>query len=162
LKVLPVLRDGDFFLPQSRKIYSRMTELFSSGKPIDLVTLSDFLESRGELEAAGGAAYLSQLCDGLPRATNVKHYADIVCQKAKQRAVIHICDDIMQLAEKTDAAELTESAIARFLALTGERQESKIREWNEAADSAITQIGEARSNPKSICRINSGIAKLDD
>jgi len=49
---------------------------------IDLVTLTEELQRRGELEASGGAAYLAQLVDGVPRITNVDHYARIVKEKA--------------------------------------------------------------------------------
>lgn len=158
LKVMPVLREDDFFGETNRKIYRGMIELASSGKAIDPVTLGEILKND-----SAGAAYLMQLTDGLPRATNVKFYAEIIAKKAKLRAVIHACNEVMQSAsDDADAAELTESAISRFLSLTGERDESTIREWNEVADSAISQIDEARKNPKSVCRINAGIKELDE
>ena len=56
------------------------------------MTLMDSLGKTGELESVGGVGYLSQLADGLPRITNVAHYAGIVKQKAQLRALIYECD----------------------------------------------------------------------
>src|SRR6202166_3478685 len=60
------LRSADFFLPQHRQIFQRMIQLAEHQQAIDVVTLMDDLARRGELESAGGVAYLSQLADGLP------------------------------------------------------------------------------------------------
>ena len=61
------LKPEDFFSDQHRRIFNYMIQLGEAQQPIDLVTLSDQLRRKGELEAAGGAAYLSQLVDGVPR-----------------------------------------------------------------------------------------------
>src|SRR6201998_2241862 len=76
------LRSEDFFLPQHRHIFERMIQLAEKQQAIDVITLMDDLSRRGDLESAGGVAYLSQLADGLPRATNVEHYARIVKEKS--------------------------------------------------------------------------------
>ncbi|MCL6482303.1 MAG: replicative DNA helicase, partial [Firmicutes bacterium] len=75
---LEQLRPEDFFLDQHRRIFERMVACREAGDVIDLVTLTEHLRRRGELEAVGGAAYLSQLVDGVPRVSNVEHYARIV------------------------------------------------------------------------------------
>src|SRR5215470_2938142 len=69
------LRTEDFFLEQHRRVFQRMVDLLESQQAIDLVTLSDELHRRGELEASGGAAYIASLVDGMPRVANVEHYA---------------------------------------------------------------------------------------
>src|ERR1700741_4114968 len=79
------LRSEDFFLPQHRHIFERMIQLAEKQQAIDIVTLMDDLARRGDLDSAGGVAYLSQLADGLPRATNVEHYARIVKEKSVLR-----------------------------------------------------------------------------
>jgi replicative DNA helicase len=58
-KVLPTLRDAHFFLRQNQIIYRTMEILSAAGKPLDLVVLVDALETSGQLESAGGAAYVS-------------------------------------------------------------------------------------------------------
>src|SRR6202167_204997 len=69
------VRSDDFFLPQHRQIFERMVQLGEKHQAIDIVTLMEDLSRRGELEAAGGIAYLSQFSVGLPRAKDVEHCA---------------------------------------------------------------------------------------
>src|ERR1700691_953537 len=69
------LKADDFFLDQHRRIFLQMIELGEAQQPIDLITLSDQLRRRSELESAGGEAYLAQLIDGVPRVSNLEHYA---------------------------------------------------------------------------------------
>src|ERR1700722_3735705 len=83
------LRSDDFFLPQHRRIFERMVQLGEKQQAIDSITLMEDLSRGGELEASGGVAYLSSLTDGLPRVTNVDHYARIVKEKAVLRSLIH-------------------------------------------------------------------------
>ncbi|HEV2491330.1 MAG TPA: replicative DNA helicase [Candidatus Acidoferrales bacterium] len=105
------LKPEDFFLDQHRRIFERIIELAESQQAIDLVTLSEFLDRHGELEAAGGPAYLSQLMDGLPRATNVEHYARIVKEKAVLRQLIRTAEAIQQRA--LDAEEDADAILDR-------------------------------------------------
>src|SRR4029077_8828881 len=59
------LRSDDFFLPQNRHIFERMIQLGEKQQAIDTVTLVEELMRKGQLEAAGGISYVSQLMDGL-------------------------------------------------------------------------------------------------
>lgn len=79
----------DFFLPLHRIIFEAMKQLKQAGKPTnDTVLLHESLGASAELEAAGGAAYLSSLPDGLPKIANVSHYADVIKTKAQARNLI--------------------------------------------------------------------------
>ena len=75
------LKAEDFFLPQHRHVFTQMIALADAQQAIDLVTLTEELHRRGELEASGGAPYLASLVDGVPRVSNVEHYARIVKEK---------------------------------------------------------------------------------
>ncbi len=86
---METLRPEDFFLPQHQRVFTHMIALGESQQAIDLVTLTDELHRKGELDASGGAPYLASLADGMPRVTNVEHYARIVKEKAILRNLIH-------------------------------------------------------------------------
>src|SRR5690348_12756164 len=79
---IETLRPEDFFLDQHRRVFTHMIQLGESQQAIDLVTLTDGLHNRGELEASGGAPYLASLADGMPRVSNIEHYTRIVKEKA--------------------------------------------------------------------------------
>lgn len=89
---------GDFFIDFHRTIVQRMVAMAEAKQPIDLVTLVEELESRGELEAAGGSAYIAALPDGLPRVSNVQHYAKIVREKAIRRMFAHAGQRLSEIA----------------------------------------------------------------
>ena len=70
-----LLTRDDFYREAHRRIFEAMGVLAERSQPIDLVTLKDELSRGSALEAVGGAAYLAALLDGLPRMTNVEHWA---------------------------------------------------------------------------------------
>jgi replicative DNA helicase len=69
--VLEFLRPEDFYRESHRKILRAMIELSDRSEPVDLITLSEHLKNRGELEAVGGSAYLASLADFVPTAANI-------------------------------------------------------------------------------------------
>jgi replicative DNA helicase len=117
------LKSGDFFLDQHRRIFDRLVELAEAQQAIDLVTLSECLDRHGELEAAGGPAYLAQLMDGLPRATNVEHYARIVKEKSILRHLIRTAEAIQQRAldAEEDADAILDKAESDIFQVAEER-----------------------------------------
>lgn len=93
-----VLNSGDFFLANHEIIFRRMTKLISERKPVDLVTLTEALHAAGELQQAGGTPYVASLTDGMPRISNITHYAGIVLEKARLRQIIHMTHNFQQRA----------------------------------------------------------------
>src|SRR6202040_888555 len=91
---IEALKPDAFFIPPPRHIFPRMTALGEAQPAIDLVTLTEELHRRSELDAAGGAPYLASLVDGMPRVTNVEHYARIVKEKSMLRNLIHATHNI--------------------------------------------------------------------
>ena len=93
-QVLELLRPEDFYRESHRKIFRAMIEITDRNEPVDLITLSEFLNGRNELEAVGGAAYLASLADFVPTAANIAYYARIVREKAILRSLISTATDI--------------------------------------------------------------------
>src|SRR5580692_1803231 len=90
------LRAEDFFLDQHRRVFTQMIALSEAQQAIDLITLTEELHRRGDLEASGGATYLASLADGMPKVSNIEHYARIVKEKAMLRNLIHTTHNIQQ------------------------------------------------------------------
>jgi replicative DNA helicase len=93
-RVVEMLSVEDFYRESHRKIFRAMLALSEKGEPIDLITLSDILKARGELQDIGGATYLAELVDKVPSAANIGHYARIVREKAVLRSLINVCNEI--------------------------------------------------------------------
>jgi replicative DNA helicase len=92
--VLELLRPDDFYRESHRKIFRAMIELSDRNEPIDLITLSELMKSRNDLEAVGGTAYLASLADFVPTAANISYYARIVREKSILRSLISTATDI--------------------------------------------------------------------
>jgi len=92
--VLELLRPDDFYRESHRKIFRAMIELSDRNEPIDLITLSEFIKSRSDIEAVGGTAYLASLADFVPTAANISYYARIVREKSILRSLISTATDI--------------------------------------------------------------------
>lgn len=84
----------DFFNFSHRIIFWEMQRLIDSCQPIDLITLSESLEIRGELEIAGGFAYLAELAKNTPSVANIGAYANIVRERAIVREMISVANQI--------------------------------------------------------------------
>jgi len=93
-RVIESMSDADFYRESHRKIFRAMIALSEKNEPIDLVTLTDTLKARGELQEVGGAIYLAELNDKVPSAANVAHYARIIREKAVLRSLINVSNEI--------------------------------------------------------------------
>src|SRR6267154_1400098 len=102
-----------FYETAHQKIFEAVRELYAERKRVDIVTLSDWLKSSGQLENLGGFSYLSQLADFVPTAANAQYYIDIVKEKGIQRQLIKNATEIISKSyganvnvdELVDAAE---------------------------------------------------------
>src|ERR1700690_2288142 len=131
------LRADDFFLDQHRRIFNQMIELGEAQQSIDLITLSEQLRRKGELEAAGGAAYIAQLMDGVPRITHLEHHSRIVKEKALLRNLIHSTHAIQQTA--LDAEEDAESILDQAESSIFQLAEDRIRQGLVSMKSVVEE-----------------------
>lgn len=84
-EVLPditeLVKPLDFYEKPHEMIFGAMVRLYERHKPVDMLTLTDELKRKDELEIAGGSAYLSELTNYVPTAAHAGAYADLVAQK---------------------------------------------------------------------------------
>jgi replicative DNA helicase len=107
LDVIELLTSMDFYKSTHQKIYSAILDLFDKGEPVDLVTLANHLDEKGQLEDVGGASYLARLVDTVPLAVNAQHYAKIVASKSALRRLIEKANAIAKRCFK-DEGEVDE------------------------------------------------------
>jgi len=93
--VLEIMAGSDFYSDAHRKIFAAVLELSERSQPIDLITLSNHLKDKKQLDAVGGTVYLSQLVDNVPSAANIGHYARIVKEKSILRNLIGTATEIL-------------------------------------------------------------------
>jgi replicative DNA helicase len=158
------LRSDDFFLPQHRHIFERMVQLAERQQAIDTVTLMEDLARRGELEAAGGVPYLSQLADGLPRVTNVEHYARIVKEKSILRSLIHSTAAIQEqaLAGGEEADTILDRAESQIFQLAEDRVKAGLIGVKDLVKDGFERLEKIFSEGRRITGLPTGYYSLDN
>jgi replicative DNA helicase len=121
--VLELLRPEDFYRESHRKVFRAMIELLDRSEPVDLITLSEFLKGKNELEAVGGTSYLASLADYVPTAANISYYARIVREKAILRSLISAATEI---------------------ATRGYEEQGNVEEFLDTAEKVIFDISEKK------------------
>ncbi len=117
------LKADDFYLDSHRRLFSRMMDLMETGRPVDIITLTEELSKKKEVESVGGVAYISSLTDGLPIRPSIAQYVHIVRDKALLRSLIHACSSaIAQATEQSDsAAEIIDAAESSIFQISENR-----------------------------------------
>jgi len=112
VKVMDILDSDDFYKESHKIIYEAIIELFEERNPCDIVTLSNKLEEKGELEKIGGATFLTTLTNAVPTTANVVHYAQIIKHKSTLRKLISAAAKISELGfnEKEDIETILDEA----------------------------------------------------
>ena len=111
-QTIEILSENSFYDGRHRKIFAAFTELFRQGVPIDLITLTEELRRRKELDTVGGADYLNELTAHMSAAANVEYHARIIAQKHLLRQMIEKMTLLVRDAYDpgTDTFELLDKA----------------------------------------------------
>lgn len=99
-----LLQTEDFALDSHRRIYSAMVHLSEAGYAVDIVTVSEELRKRKELDSVGGVPYLASLSEGLPRKLSIESYVKIVRDKSLMRQLMTVCD--MGMIDAADQSQV--------------------------------------------------------
>ena len=157
------LDSRDFFRDAHRRVFDKMVLLNERREVIDLVTLNNELERSGELQEVGGAAYIAALVDGVPRATNVEHYAKIVKEKSTLRDLINVGNKIVRSAydaeEETDL--LLDGAEQAIFNIADDRIRSGFVPLRELVNEGFSTIERLQEHKEFITGVPSGFTDLD-
>lgn len=108
-EVTDVIDAESFYAAKHKDIWNIMLELSSRGEPIDMLSVSQKLSERNQLDSIGGMNYLTELTNSVPASTNIRHYADIVYKKYILRSIIEAGDDISVIGFKENVENVYEA-----------------------------------------------------
>lgn len=157
------LSQEDFFDIRHRAIYGAMQKLWEEGQQIVTVPVLDRLAMEGQIDAAGGRAYVSTIGDGVARKTQVDYYTRRVVERRLLRELIHISSTIQDLAvqaeqEGVESASVVDAAIEKY---TGLRDRAKaINCGLPNFDAAVELMVQLREPAKTIVR--TGLPSIDE
>ena len=141
------LKHEHFYSDANARLYRHMAELFSADRRADVLLLISRLKDAGELEAIGGMAYIAEVAQSVPYASNAKHYADIVRDKAAWRGLIQVCTDGLRLAYEADGTptDAVSEIVAAVQAVDAGPETEKPVKASEAAIEALERVDEIQS-----------------
>ena len=153
----------DFFRDAHRRIFEKMEQLAERGDAIDLVTLKEELIRSGDLEDAGGPAYLASLVDGVPRSTNVEHYARIVKEKSALRSLILASQQISSRAYEAedDPNVILDEAEQAIFAIAEDRARVGFLSMRDIVSESLPKIEQLFEQKKLITGVATGFTDLD-
>ena len=158
------VKANDFYDHRHELIFGAMLRLYEHHRPVDLLTLSDELKKKDELEMVGGSAYLSELTNYVPTAAHAAAYAEMVAQKAVRRRLIKASTDIAELGynEDQDISELLSSAEAELFSVSDTSTSQELVSLEQILTESFDRIEELHRGGGKLRGIATGWRDLDN
>lgn len=164
LKAIEVLSPEDFYRESHRKLFNAMLDLFEKNEVIDLITVTELLKRKSELDDVGGVTYLSSLVSMVPTAANVRYHSRIVKQKALLRGLLRSATEIAaKVYESTmEADEMVDFAERTIFDISDRRTKTSFFTLKEVIKSSFEMIEHLYDKKEAITGVPSGFADLDE
>lgn len=158
------LKVADFYDKRHATIYGAMFRLYEQHKPIDLLTLSDELTKKSELELVGGSTFLTELTNYVPTAAHAEAYADMIIQKAVRRRLIKASSDIAELGfdEETNVQELLEKAESEIFSVSETNIKQDLVSLEYILTESFDRIEELHRDRGKLRGVKTGYRDLDN
>jgi len=157
---------NDFYRDAHKKIFHSMLSLYEKNEPIDLITLTERLSVRNELEAVGGASYLSAIVNQVPTSANIKYHSKIVKEKAVLRNMISTATEIIQMGYTPDISgqdvnELLDIAETKIFGISEKMIKSSYVHVKYVLKDTIELVDKLYNKKEQITGLPTGFTDLD-
>lgn len=154
----------DFYEKRHGLVFGAMMRLYEKHKPVDLLTLTDELNKKDELETVGGSAYLGELTNYVPTAAHAEAYAELVAAAAVRRRLIKASSEITELGfnEDTTTQELLEKAEAELFSVSDQSLKQDLTSLESILTDSFDRLEELHRNKGAIRGVRTGYRDLDN
>ncbi|MDR0619455.1 MAG: replicative DNA helicase [Bacteroidales bacterium] len=158
-----ILRPEFFYLPEHQIIFKTISELIADSRPIDILTVSEHLKKKGELEAIGGVPYISALTNRVSSSAHIEFHTKIVQEKFIQRELIKTAAEITKEAfsETADIIETLDRAEQKLLDIGDANFHNEYQDIHLLVSQVRKDIEEASKMQDSMSGVPSGFTELD-
>ena len=158
------VRPNDFYEKRHGVIFGGMMRLYEKHKPVDLLTLTDELKKKDELDIIGGSAYLSELTNYVPTAAHAEAYAELVATAAVRRRLIKASAEISEMGfdEDTSTQELLEKAEAELFSVSDQSLKQDLVSLESILTESFDRLEELHRNKGAIRGVRTGYRDLDN
>lgn len=164
IKVANLIRIGDFYRDVHNLIFEVMIELYEHREPIDVLSLSNRLEEKGQLDKIGGSSYLTSLVTAVPSSSNIVHYAKVVQKKSTLRKLILAASEIVELGykESEDVEKLLDTAEQKLFAVSQKYIKQDFIPIRSILEAAFNRIDELHRGDHKLRGIPTGFPDMDN
>ena len=158
------LTSNDFYRDSHKKIFVSMLDLYEKNEPIDLITLTEQLNRKEQLEEIGGASYLSSIVNLVPTSANIRYHAKIVKEKAILRNLITTSTEIITSCydAEGDVNELLDGAETKIFSISEKMVRSSYVHVKNVIKDTIELVDRLYNKKELITGLPTGFTDLDE
>lgn len=158
-----ILVAEDFYRTAHQKIFQTMLKLSDQGKAIDVVTVTEELSAKKEIEDVGGLSYLTELANAVPTAANIAHYAKIVEEKALLRRLIRVATKIAEdgYTREDEVEALLSEAEKKMMEVSSRKNAGDFQHVKDVLVQTYDNIEQLQSRKGDVTGIPTGFRDLD-
>jgi replicative DNA helicase len=158
------LEDRDFYRGRHQPVFRAIKGLYEKGDSIDVITVSDYLGSRGELEDAGGRDTISHYASVVPAPGNAKHYAEIVKRQALLRRLLEVSHRIQESVRESpgEPHNLVERAEALLFQVAHDERRQDFSQLRDVLLEEIDRLEALAKGDREVTGTPSGFRDLDE
>ena len=162
-KVMEILSPDDFYRDAHRRIFHALLNLSERDEPADLITLTNELRKGNQLDAVGGASYVTSLIDSVVTAANIDYYAKIVKEKAVLRRLIETSTEIItnSYEDRTDVETLLDEAERAIFQISQNRVRPSFYPIRDIVKESFRTIEKLYEKKELVTGVPSGFKELD-
>ncbi|MBO7718131.1 replicative DNA helicase [Candidatus Saccharibacteria bacterium] len=161
--ILTIIKATDLYDPAHQTIFTAMTELYDTHRPVDLVTLTSELRKQKKLKEIGGVSYLTELSNFVAAASHAKAYAEIIEKASVRRRLIKAGSDIAEkaYADDADVSTLVGEAEQRLFEVSNKIVKSDYESLEDLMPGALERIVELKKNKGTLRGLKTGFPDVD-
>ncbi len=164
VKIVDIIKPFDFYKRGHQLLFERILELYEKREPVDLVTLTEILERKNELQEVGGASYISSLVNSVPSAAHIVTYANIVRQKSILRSLISASGEMSRMAyeEGMDVEMILDKAEQSLFSISKVAGSQNFVMIRDVLVESFERIDQLHKNKGKVRGVPTGIKGLDN
>jgi replicative DNA helicase len=157
------LRADDFYHPAHQTVYRAMLAIHEEGRPVDLITLSEQLNARKQLDQVGGTVFLAEIADFAATAANVSHHARIVRDKSVKRRLAAVATEIVESSfeDAGSADELLDFAESKIFDVSKAQSRSTFQSLHAEMPGTFDYVEAIMNRGGELTGIPTGFRDLD-
>lgn len=154
---------GSFYKDSHRKIFEAVLGLYNANKAVDIITLTDELKRKGNLEEVGGVSFLIALVNCVPTAANISHYVNIVKEKSILRTLINNATRITSICYESEGNidEVVDNAERLIFEVSDSKPQGSYLHLKEIIKDSIETIDKLYQKKEHITGIPTGFIDFD-